>query len=68
MYIYIYYFNLHRGLYNGMDMHLLRSVPNAAIMFLSFELVSNYLSRQQSLLLLDTTTSTSKPLKTIPIR
>lgn len=35
-----------RGLYGGMGMHLLRSVPNTAIMFLSFELVSNWLDRQ----------------------
>ena len=34
-----------RGLYGGMGMHLLRSVPNAAIMFLSFELVSKWLAK-----------------------
>ena len=39
-----------RGLYGGMDIHILRSVPNAAIMFLSFELVSNWLKRQDTLL------------------
>lgn len=27
-------------------MHLLRSVPNAAVMFLSFELVSSWLDKQ----------------------
>ena len=31
------------GLYGGVGLHLLRSVPNAAIMFVTFELVSNYL-------------------------
>eukprot|EP01036_Dinobryon_divergens_P031102 gene31102-40447_t len=34
-----------RGLYRGMDIHLLRSVPNAAIMFLSFELVNSWLEK-----------------------
>lgn len=37
-----------RGLYGGMGMHLLRSVPNAAIMFLSFELVSAYITKAYS--------------------
>lgn len=32
-----------KGLYGGMDIHLFRSVPNAAIMFLSYELMSGYL-------------------------
>ena len=36
-----------RGLYGGMSIHLLRSVPNAAIMFVSFEVVSRWLQRQQ---------------------
>eukprot|EP01038_Epipyxis_sp_PR26KG_P009679 gene9679-13032_t len=31
------------GLYGGLSIHLLRSVPNAAIMFVSFELVSRWL-------------------------
>eukprot|EP00600_Ochromonadales_sp_CCMP1393_P005782 CAMPEP_0174957456 /NCGR_PEP_ID=MMETSP0004_2-20121128/2081_1 /TAXON_ID=420556 /ORGANISM="Ochromonas sp., Strain CCMP1393" /LENGTH=312 /DNA_ID=CAMNT_0016205565 /DNA_START=36 /DNA_END=971 /DNA_ORIENTATION=- len=35
-----------RGLYGGMGIHLLRSVPNAAVMFLSFELVSSWLARE----------------------
>lgn len=34
-----------RGLYGGMDIHLLRSVPNAAIMFLSYELIGAYMQR-----------------------
>lgn len=29
-----------------MGMHLLRSVPNAAVMFLSYELVSTWLDKQ----------------------
>jgi hypothetical protein len=29
-----------------MGIHLLRSVPNAALMFLSFELVSSWLAKQ----------------------
>ena len=36
---------VYRGLYRGMDIHLLRSVPNAAIMFLSFELVNSWLEK-----------------------
>lgn len=32
------------GLYGGMGMHLLRSVPNAAIMFVTFECVNNWLN------------------------
>jgi len=36
------------GLYSGMGLHLLRSVPNAAIMFVSFELVSSFLKRTYS--------------------
>ncbi len=35
-----------RGLYGGMGLHLLRSVPNAAVMFVTFELVSNFLDKQ----------------------
>lgn len=31
------------GLYGGLGLHLLRSVPNAAVMFVTFELVSNFL-------------------------
>eukprot|EP01032_Pedospumella_encystans_P017511 gene17511-19950_t len=38
------------GLYGGMGMHLLRSVPNAAVMFLSYELVSAWLDKPGSLL------------------
>lgn len=34
-----------RGLYGGMGMHLTRSAPNAAIMFLTFELVKAWLDR-----------------------
>jgi len=37
-----------RGLYSGMGMHLLRSVPNAAVMFLSYELVSAWLDKENS--------------------
>lgn len=33
-----------RGLYGGMGIHTLRSVPNAAIMFLAFELSSKWLT------------------------
>eukprot|EP01116_Phalansterium_solitarium_P001982 TRINITY_DN11841_c0_g1_i1.p1 TRINITY_DN11841_c0_g1~~TRINITY_DN11841_c0_g1_i1.p1 ORF type:complete len:338 (+),score=36.41 TRINITY_DN11841_c0_g1_i1:117-1130(+) len=33
-----------RGLYGGMGAHLLRVVPNAAIMFLTFETVARFLS------------------------
>ncbi|GJD10914.1 Solute carrier family 25 member 36-A [Galdieria sulphuraria] len=32
-----------QGLYSGMGMHLLRVVPNTAIMFLTFELVSRWI-------------------------
>jgi solute carrier family 25 protein 33/36 len=35
-----------RGLYAGMDIHLLRSVPNAAIMFLSYELIGTWMERR----------------------
>lgn len=35
-----------KGLYGGVGLHLIRSVPNAAIMFVTFELVSNYLQNQ----------------------
>jgi solute carrier family 25 protein 33/36 len=38
-----------RGLYGGMGMHLLRSVPNTAIMFLSFELVKKWVDQQPTL-------------------
>jgi hypothetical protein len=37
-----------RGLYGGMGIHLLRAVPNAAIMFVTFELVSSWLSSEES--------------------
>eukprot|EP01041_Mallomonas_annulata_P007689 gene7689-15738_t len=35
-----------RGLYGGMSMHLLRSVPNAAIMFATFELTTRWMNQQ----------------------
>lgn len=35
-----------RGLYGGMGMHLLRSVPNAALMFATFELTSRWMAQQ----------------------
>jgi len=35
-----------KGLYGGLFLHLARSVPNAAIMFVSFELVSGYLQNK----------------------
>ncbi len=35
-----------KGLYGGLWIHLGRSVPNAAIMFTSFELISRYLDKQ----------------------
>lgn len=34
-----------RGLYSGMGMHLLKVVPNTAIMFLTYEIVNSYLGR-----------------------
>jgi solute carrier family 25 protein 33/36 len=34
-----------RGLYSGMGVHLLRSVPNAAVLFATYELVSRVLRR-----------------------
>lgn len=37
-----------RGLYGGMGLHLLRSVPNAAVMFVSFEIVQKFLSENYS--------------------
>ena len=42
-----YYYSLliYRGLYGGMPVHLLRSVPNAAIMFVTFELVNQMLEK-----------------------
>ena len=50
--MYIFHFNFfpyntinHRGLYGGMGMHLLRSVPNAALMFGTFELTSRWISQ-----------------------
>ena len=39
-----------KGLYGGMWIHLGRSVPNAAIMFTSFELISRYLDKQGELI------------------
>jgi solute carrier family 25 protein 33/36 len=38
-----------RGLYSGMGMHLLRVVPNTAIMFLTFELVSRWIENHPAL-------------------
>lgn len=35
-----------KGLYGGLGLHLVRSVPNAAIMFVTFELVSTYLQKK----------------------
>ena len=34
-----------KGLYAGMGMHLLKVVPNSAIMFLSYEIVNSWLSQ-----------------------
>lgn len=34
-----------RGLYGGMGMHLLRSVPNAALMFATFELTARWMAQ-----------------------
>ncbi|EJK75442.1 hypothetical protein THAOC_02833 [Thalassiosira oceanica] len=34
-----------KGLYGGMGVHLLKVVPNSAIMFLTYEIVSSYLER-----------------------
>ena len=33
-----------RGLYGGIGIHIMRSVPNAAVMFVTFEVVSKWLS------------------------
>jgi solute carrier family 25 protein 33/36 len=38
-----------KGLYGGMGMHLGRSVPNAAVMFVTFELVSSYLNKRSNM-------------------
>lgn len=35
-----------QGLYRGMGVHLARTVPNTAIMFLSYELISKHLERR----------------------
>jgi solute carrier family 25 protein 33/36 len=35
-----------RGLYAGMGIHLLKVVPNSAIMFLTYEICNSYLDRQ----------------------
>lgn len=37
-----------RGLYGGMAAHLIRVVPNAAIMFLTYETVLRFLSKPRS--------------------
>lgn len=37
-----------KGLYSGLGMHLLRSVPNAAIMFATYEVVGAWLKQQNS--------------------
>jgi len=34
-----------KNLYSGMGVHLLKVVPNSAIMFLTYEVVNSYLSR-----------------------
>lgn len=34
-----------QGLYAGMGMHLVKVVPNAAIMFLTYELVNSWLDQ-----------------------
>lgn len=36
-----------RGLYGGIGIHLMRSVPNAAVMFVTFEVASKWLLAQQ---------------------
>ena len=36
-----------RGLYGGIGIHLMRSVPNAAVMFVTFEVVSKWLLKKQ---------------------
>jgi Mitochondrial carrier protein len=38
---------LPRGLYGGIGIHLMRSVPNAAVMFVTFEVVSKWLLKKQ---------------------
>jgi len=37
-----------RGLYGGMGTHLVRVVPNSAILFLTYEVVSAYLNSRSS--------------------
>ena len=37
-----------RGLYSGMSIHLARSVPNAALMFLSYELIGKFIARRSA--------------------
>ena len=34
-----------KGLYGGMGMHLMKVVPNTAIMFLTYEVVNSWLGR-----------------------
>jgi len=34
-----------QGLYSGMGVHLMKVVPNSAIMFLTYEVVNTWLSR-----------------------
>ena len=36
-----------RGLYGGIGIHLMRSVPNAAVMFVTFEVASKWLLAKQ---------------------
>jgi Mitochondrial carrier protein len=38
---------LYRGLYGGIGIHLMRSVPNAAVMFVTFEVASKWLLAKQ---------------------
>lgn len=46
-----------RGLYAGMGIHLLKVVPNSAIMFLTYEICNSYLDRQFPLRSVDTSTA-----------
>lgn len=47
-----------KGLYAGMGIHLLKVVPNSAIMFLTYEICNSYLDRQFPIAV-DTTTATA---------
>ena len=45
--IFDYFCVRYRGLYGGIGIHLMRSVPNAAVMFVTFEVASKWLLKKQ---------------------